>query len=111
MLAPRGHAIDTDVVAEWIYFLHPPRPHFAASMTAAEEEVWGRHFQRLRELLDEGVLIVAGPTLGETNTGIAIFEAPDDAAAQLIMAQDPVIAEGFATGEFRPFRLSLLRGR
>ena len=27
------------------------------------------------------------------------------------MDEDPAIAEGFATGELRPFQLSLLRGR
>jgi hypothetical protein len=27
------------------------------------------------------------------------------------MDGDPTIAEGFATGELRPFRVSLLRGR
>jgi hypothetical protein len=27
------------------------------------------------------------------------------------MEEDPVIAGGFATGELRPFRVSLLRGR
>lgn len=45
------------------------------------------------------------------NTGIAIFEAPDEAAAQRIMDEDPVIAGGFASGELRPMRVSLLRGR
>jgi hypothetical protein len=27
------------------------------------------------------------------------------------MNEDPAVAEGFAEGELRPFRLSLLRGR
>lgn len=58
-------------------------------MTDAERAAWGRHFERLRRLLAEGVLILAGPTLGETNTGVAVF----------------------ATGELRAFRLALLRGR
>jgi hypothetical protein len=47
-------------MAEWIYFIHPPREDFADTMIAEE---------------------------------------------------DPVIAGGFATGELRPFRVSLLRGR
>ena len=45
------------------------------------------------------------------NTGIAVFEAPDEAAARQIMNEDPVIAGGYARGELRPFRVSLLRGR
>ena len=40
-----------------------------------------------------------------------IFEAPDEASARAVMDGDPVIAGGFAPGELRPFRVSLLRGR
>jgi len=57
------------------------------------------------------VIILVGPTLGETNTGIAIFEAPDEEAARRIMEEDPTITSGIARGELRPFRVSLLRGR
>jgi uncharacterized protein YciI len=95
----------------WIYFIHPPREDFAATMTEAEEEVWGRHWARIQRLFLDGVVIVIGPTLGRTNTGICIFEAADEAAARAVMEGDPVIAEGFAAGELRPIRVSLLRGR
>jgi len=98
-------------VAEWIYFIHPPREDFAETMTDEEKAVWGRHFERLQRLLAEQMMIVVGPTLGRINTGIAIFEAPDEAAARRIMEEDPVIAGGYARGELRPFRVSLLRGR
>jgi uncharacterized protein YciI len=59
----------------------------------------------------DGVMILVGPTLGPVNTGIAVFEAPDEEAAQKVMDDDPVIAGGFARGELRPFKVSLLRGR
>lgn len=98
-------------MAEWIYFLHAPRENFAATMTAEEQAVWAVHFDRLRRLMDEGIMIAVGPTLGRINTGIAIFEAPHEAAARKIMEDDPVVKGGFANGELRPFRLSLLRGR
>lgn len=96
---------------EWIYFIHPPRENFAATMTPEEREVWRSHFERLQRLLREGVMIMVGPTLGEVNTGIAVFEAPDEPAARRIMEEDPTIASGIARGELRPFRVSLLRGR
>jgi uncharacterized protein YciI len=98
-------------MAEWIFFLHAPREDFAATMTDEEREVWGRHFERLQGLMREGTLILAGPTLGPVNTGIGIFEAPDEDAARRILEEDPVVAGGYARGELRPFRLSLLRGR
>jgi uncharacterized protein YciI len=98
-------------VAEWVYFLHPPREDFAATMTDDEKAVWGEHFARLQQLLADGVLILAGPTLGSVNTGICVFEAPDHEAAVRIMEADPTIVSGMARGELREFRASLLRGR
>jgi uncharacterized protein YciI len=98
-------------MAEWIYFLHPPRENFAATMTEDEQAVWVHHFAYLKQMLADGVLILAGPTLGQINTGIAVIEAVDEAAAQAVMESDPVIISGFATGELRGFRASLLRGR
>ena len=43
-------------MADWIYFLHPPRDGFAASMTDEEKAVFARHFEYLellRQLGDE----------------------------------------------------------
>jgi uncharacterized protein YciI len=98
-------------MAEWIYFLHAPREDFAATMTAEEDAVWDEHFARLKRLLAEGIVVLAGPTLGRINTGLVVFEAPDEAAARRLMEEDPAVAGGFARGELREFRVSLLRGR
>jgi len=98
-------------MAEWIYFLHPPRDDFAATMTDEEKAAFGAHAEWLAKLLDDGVLILAGPTLGPVNTGIGVFEAPDEAAARAIIAEDPVGRGGFARTELRPMRVGFLRGR
>ena len=98
-------------MGEWVYFIHAPRENFAATMTEEERSVWMVHFERLQRLMAEGVMILVGPTLGPVNTGIAVFEAPDEEAARKIMEEDPVIAGGYARGELRPFVVSLLRGR
>jgi uncharacterized protein YciI len=97
-------------MAEWIFFLHTPREDFAATMTEDEQRVWGEHADRLSRALDEGTLILAGPTLGRINTGICVFEAPDEAAALAYMNEDPTIASGIARGELRGFRAAFLRG-
>jgi hypothetical protein len=67
-------------VGEWVLFLRPPRGDFIAAMTGAERSAFDAYAAWLRDLLAEGVLIVAGPCLGKVNTGIAIFEATDGAA-------------------------------
>ena len=98
-------------MSEWIYFIHPPRDDFAATMTSAEQAAWAAHFERLQRLFAEGRIVLVGPTLGRTNTGIAVFEAADEETARQTMEEDPAIAGGFARGELRPFHVSLLRGR
>ena len=98
-------------MAEWICFLHAPREDFATTMTEDEQQAFADHFIRLQRFTDEGVVVLAGPTLGRTNTGILVFEAPDEEAARRFVDEDPTVLAGITTPEVRPFRLSLLRGR
>src|SRR5689334_6497592 len=95
---------------QWIYFIHAPREDFAATMTEEEQAVWGRHVELLTQRLADGSLILAGPTLGRINTGVCVFEAPDEEAARAYMNEDPTIASGIATGELRGFSAAFLRG-
>jgi uncharacterized protein YciI len=92
-----------------VYFIHAPRENFVATMTEAEQAVWGEHARLLQRRLADGSLILAGPTLGQINTGICVFEAPDENAARAYMAEDPTIASGIARGELRPFRAAFIR--
>ena len=98
-------------MGEWVFFMHPPRDDFIATMTDAERSAFDVHAAWLRTLLADGVLIVAGPCLGQVNTGIAIFEAPDEEAARRVVADEPVTSGGYMDGDLRPYRLGLLRGR
>ncbi len=93
---------------EWIYFIHAPRDDFAATMTAEEDAAWALHFEHLKRLQADGSLILAGPTLGTINTGIVVFKAADAESARLTLEADPVVSGGFAEGELREFRVSLL---
>lgn len=107
MTAAEGDDVD---MSAWIYFIHPPRDDFAATLTEAEQEVWARHWERIQREFAKGRVILVGPTLGRVNTGICVFEADDEEVARGFMDADPTIAEGFARGELRPFQVSLLRG-
>jgi uncharacterized protein YciI len=98
-------------MAEWMYFVHPPRDDFAATMSDAERDVWARHFEHLKRELAAGRLVIAGPTLTPVNTDVVVFEADDEAQAQEIMQSDPAVASGIGRGELRRFSVSLLRGR
>ena len=81
--------------------------------TISEEEVgiMQVHSAHLAALFDRGVLILAGPTFGPVNTGIAVIEADDEEAARAIMLEDPAVTSGLMRPELRPMRVSYLRGR
>jgi uncharacterized protein YciI len=98
-------------MADWILFLHAPRERFAETMSDEEERIMGAHFERLQRLYADGTMILVGPTLGQINTGIAVFEAPDEEAARRIVDEDPAVRSGLMRAELRPYQISLLRGR
>ena len=98
-------------MAEWLYFLLPPRDDFAATMSDEEQTAFDDHFTYMEKLLADGILVLAGPTLGPANTGLCIFEAEDGEAARIIMDADPPIAQGLVRGQLRPFSVVHLRGR
>ena len=91
--------------------MHPPRDDFTATMSGAERAAFDAHAAWLRRLLADGLLIAAGPCLGQVNTGIAIFEAASEGEAQRIVVGEPVTSGGYVRGDLRPFRLGMLRGR
>jgi uncharacterized protein YciI len=94
----------------WIYILTPPRPTFVDDITDEERETMSLHFEYLSGLLDEGRLVLAGPSLGPV-FGVAVFEADDEEEARRVMAADPAVSSGLQTATLSPFRVSLLRGR
>ncbi|HWG60862.1 MAG TPA: YciI family protein [Streptosporangiaceae bacterium] len=98
-------------MAEWVFFMHPPRDDFIATMTDRERSAFDAHAAWLRQLLADDLLIASGPCLGKVNTGIVIFEAPNEEAARRIIADEPVTDRGYMPGDLRPYRLGLLRGR
>jgi uncharacterized protein YciI len=98
-------------MSEWIYFIHPPRERFVETITEDEAAIMHTHAGHLADLLERGVLVLAGPTFGDVNTGIAVIEADDEAAATAVMMSDPAITSGLMTPELRPMRVAFLRGR
>lgn len=73
-----------------VFFMHPSRGDFMAAMTDAERSAFDAHAAWLCKPPADGVLIVAGLCLGQVNTGITIFDAPDEEAAWRIVAGEPV---------------------
>ncbi|MBU0756372.1 MAG: YciI family protein [Planctomycetes bacterium] len=81
--------------------------------TERENEIVARHFERLRHLLKEGSLILAGRTLNNdpSTFGIVIFEASSEKEARKIMESDPAVEEKIMTAELFPYRVALIRNQ
>jgi uncharacterized protein YciI len=97
---------------QFIYVLRlVPRLYSDANWTKEVKIVLGRHFARFQEATKSGRLILAGRTNepGDKTFGIAIFEAPDEAAARAFMQADPAVGGGLMTAELHPFAVALER--
>ena len=79
--------------------MHPPRDDFIATMSGTERAAFDAHAAWLRRLLADGLLIAAGPCLGQVNAGIAIFEAASEGEAQRIVVGEPVTSGGSMRGD------------
>ena len=70
---------------DWIYFLHTPREHFGATMTEDEQAVWSTHIEYQQRLTSEGVMILAGPTLGRPLALLLTTKQPGANAAVTVV--------------------------
>jgi uncharacterized protein YciI len=90
--------------------LIPPRPTFAADMTPAEREAMAAHVVYWRERMDEGRVLIFGPTQGpDCVYGIAILDAADEAQARALADADPLRADGAWSDELHPMLDAVVR--
>ncbi|MBR0577317.1 hypothetical protein KCG48_13445 [Proteiniclasticum sp. BAD-10] len=78
----------------------------------ADDEAVDAHFEKLKAMLANGKLILAGrtPTMDEDTFGIVIFKADSLEEATRIMKEDPAVMQGTMSARVYPFRTALLRG-
>jgi uncharacterized protein len=97
---------------QFIYVLHlVPRLYDDKNWTQDDIAALDRHFNRFKEAIQSGRLILAGRTQepGDKTFGIAIFVAADEAAARKFMEEDPAVVAGLMTAELHPFAVVLQR--
>ena len=97
-------------MSEWLCIIRPPRPTFMHDASPEEDEVMGEHFAYLEQLLRDGRLLLAGPSLDPVFGVIVLVAETEDEAWELVRA-DPSVRAGLQTPELHPFRASLLAGR
>ncbi len=96
----------------YLYKLIPPRPSFAADMTAAERAVMADHVAYRTRQRDLGFAVGFGPVADPAGSwGVAIVEAESEQAAQDLRANDPAVSSGLATAEVYPMPAAVVRPR
>lgn len=93
-----------------MYRIQPVRPAMLSDGPTDEEaRVTGEHFAYLKQLMADGVLILAGRTLNSDYSafGIAIFNARDDEHMRQIAIADPGVAKKLFRAEWYPYRIAL----
>lgn len=93
----------------YVYMLKPVNVPMDEIMTTENEQAMTDHFNRLKVMLAEGRLVLAGPCEDEA-FGVVIFTAESDEDAERIMNDDPAVLAGLMTAELHPFRVSLVKG-
>jgi uncharacterized protein YciI len=97
---------------QYLYRIQPTRPEMVASgPTPQEQEIVAAHFEYLKQLTADGVMILVGRTLNTdaSTFGIAIFKAETEEEARAIMLADPAVANGVMRAELFPYRIALMR--
>jgi uncharacterized protein len=75
--------------------LTPPRPTFMLDMTDGERQLMGQHVAYWSALATKGTAIAFGPVADpQGGYGVAVIEAPDEAAVRELSTHDPVIKAG-----------------
>jgi len=80
--------------------------------TPEEENAIAAHFGYLEQLIERGILILAGRTLNKDDQsfGLIIFKAAGEDAARKIMSADPAVRMGIMSATLYPFRVALMQG-
>jgi uncharacterized protein len=99
---------------QFLYMLQPTRADMLKTGSTNEERaVIEEHFNHLKALTKQGVVILAGRTTNtdETAFGVVIFRAASADAARDIMNSDPVVKQGVMKATLFSFHVALLEGK
>ena len=90
----------------YLIMYHPPRAGFAENATPAESTEVMKHFEYLKQLHAEKVVLIAG-RIEDARFGIALLETENEESAREILNNDPAVKAKVFTAELLPFSLAL----
>jgi uncharacterized protein YciI len=96
---------------QYLYRIQPTRPEMLTEgPTPEEQRIVGEHFNYLKGLTEQGVVVLAGRTLNtdESSFGIIIFNAASDEGANAVATNDPAVRQGVMRATVFPYRVALI---
>ena len=115
----QGSAIAADAMPQWLFVLTLARPELQDPKNWSDKDnaAVGAHFARLQKMTDEGKVVFFGRTQDTTpdghlvpdTTGLIVLEAPDRAAAEAVLRDDPAVMAGLMRGKVFSYKVALQR--
>jgi uncharacterized protein YciI len=96
---------------QYLYKIQPTRLEMLTQGPTPEEAtIVAQHFAYLKDLAEQGVVVLAGRTLNtdESTFGIVIFNANSEESARDIMNSDPAVKKGVMRAELYPYRIAVM---
>lgn len=96
---------------EFLYVLRPTRLEMLTEGATHEEaRIVSEHFNYLKELLDEDVVVLMGRTQedNEETLGLVILRAETETEARKVMENDPAVKHGVMHARLYPYRIALM---
>jgi len=90
----------------YLIMYHPPREGFVENATDEESVEVSKHFEYLKLLNAERVVLFAG-RVNDASFGIALLETETEQDARDILDNDPAVISKVFTAELLPFSLAL----
>ena len=104
---------------QWLIVLTLARPELQDPKTWTDKDnaTVGAHFTRLQKMAESGQVIFFGRTqdtlpngnLVPDTTGLIVLEAPDRAAAERVLNEDPAVQAGLMKGKVFSYQLAVQR--
>ena len=97
-------------LGQFLYRIQPVRHDMLASgSTEFESRIVSEHFNYLKQLTKDGVVILAGRTQNTdySSFGIVLFNAETTKAAREIMLNDPAVKNKVFRAELFPYKMAL----
>ena len=95
---------------DYLYRIQPTREGLLIESTPDEDAIVSDHFEYLRTLTEQGIVLLAGRTLTRdaASHGLVVFRAESENAARALMNGDPAVAAGVFRAELFPFGIALV---